>query len=260
MNAEIKNELTVDERREKILGLLNQKGKVRVGELSKLFAISEVTIRIDLSELETAGMVERVHGGAISVSKAYYSMSLQERMRTNETEKRRIARAVAGMVSDGDTIMLNSGTTTLFTVQELHNIRDLTIVTNSIAIAKEVGHKGYNIIVLGGCYNAQYQFTYGDDTINQLRKYKADKLILAVDGISADDGIATYLHFEAEVDKQMISRVKRTIVVADYAKVGRVSFANIDTVSVIDTLVTDTRANPDDVRALIDKGLEVQQV
>ena len=254
-------ELDIEERRKKIMEILTQEGKVKVVELSKRFGISEVTIRSDLSELEAAGMLERIHGGAISTHKAYYNMSLHDRMRTNEDEKRKIAQACASLISDGDTIMINSGTTTLYVLQELKSLKNLTVVTNSITIAQEVGHyKGIYVILLGGNLNPQYQFTYGDDTINQLKKYKADKLILSVDGISAEEGVTTYLHLEAEVNRQMISRVNKTIVVADYTKLGRTSFAYIDSLESIDAVITDRRANQDEVKLIVKRGVEVRLV
>jgi len=260
--TEIKaEELNIEDRRNKILDILTQQGKVRVTELSKLFGISEVTIRNDLSELENAGLLERVHGGAVSTYRAYYNMSLHERMKTNEEEKREIAREVAALVSDGDALMSNSGTTTLFVIQELKNIKNLTIVTNSIAISQEIGHyKNINVILLGGNLNPQYQFTYGDDAISQLKRYKADKLILSVDGISAEEGITTYFHLEAEVNRQMIARANKTLIVADYTKVGRASFSHINSIDCVDYLVTNRKANQDEIEALRERGIEVRLV
>jgi DeoR/GlpR family transcriptional regulator of sugar metabolism len=254
-------ELNIEERRNRILEILTQQGKVKVNELSKLFGISEVTIRNDLSELEAIGMLERTHGGAISTYKAYYNMSITERMRTNEDEKRKIASAVASMISDVDTIMINSGTTTLFVVQELKNIKNLTIVTNSIPISLEtVNYRDFDVILLGGNFNTRDQFTYGDDVLNQLKRYRANKLILSVDGINSEDGISTYHHLEAEVNRQMMARVNKTIVVADYTKIGRTSFAHIAPIENIDILVTNQKANSDEINLIRDRGVEVKLV
>lgn len=252
-------EMSIDNRRSKIIDILNREGKVKVTELSKLFGISEVTIRNDLSELEAAGLLERVHGGAISTYKAYYNMSFVDRMKTNEADKRKIASVVASMISDGDTIIVSSGTTTLFAVQELKSVKNLTVVTNSLAVCQEIGHyTNIHVILLGGNFNPQYQFTYGDDTINQLKKYKADKLILSADGVSAEGGVTTYHYLEAEVNRQMIARVNKTIVTADCTKIGRVSFAYIDSIGSVDYLVTDNRANQDEIKSIIEKGIEVK--
>lgn len=260
--ADIKiEELSVDDRRNKILELINRNGKVKVIELSKLFGISEVTIRNDLSELENAGILERIHGGAISTNKAYYNMSLHDRMRTNEDEKRNIAFEVASLITDGDTVIINSGTTTLFAVQELKNIKNLTLLTNSLPIAQEASnYNNIHVIMLGGDINPQYKFTYGDDTLNQLKKYKADKLILAADGVSAMEGVTTYHHLEAEVNRQMIVRVNKTIIVADYTKIGRASFAKIDSLDNVDILITNNKANKDELDAIRDKGIEIRLV
>jgi DeoR family fructose operon transcriptional repressor len=254
-------EMNIENRRGRILELLTQKGKVRVIELSKLFGISEVTIRSDLSELEEAGLLERVHGGAVSTYKAYYNMSFYDRMKTNEPEKREIAAACASMISDGDTLMINSGTTTLFTVQELKNVKNLTIVTNSVSIAQEaVNYDKANVILLGGNFNSQYQFTYGDDTVNQLKKYKADKLILSADGVSAQEGVTTYHHLESEVNRQMILRAKKTIVVADYTKIGRESFTYIDSINNVDYVITNRNANANELEIIKENGVEIRLV
>jgi 23S rRNA pseudoU1915 N3-methylase RlmH len=128
--------LTSLERRNKILELLNESGKVTVNELSSIFKISNVAIRQDLTELEKQGMLTRVHGGAITSYKSYYDMSLMQRLNTNSNEKVSIGKKINEMVKDNDTIMMNAGTTPIFVMRELSDKR-LTIVTNSIALAVE---------------------------------------------------------------------------------------------------------------------------
>ncbi len=261
MTQENFEELNVDERRARILAILNQEGKVKVAELSKLFGISEVTIRTDLSELENAGMLERVHGGAVSTYRPYYNMTLHDRAKTNVDEKKRIAQEVASMISDGDTVIVTSGTTTLFVVQELKNLKNLTIITNSVSVSQELGnYRNANVILLGGNFNPQYQYTYGEDTICQLKRYKADKLILSADGIDCEEGITICHHFEAEVNRQMIARVNKIIVAADYTKIGRTDFAYIDSVDSMDILVTNENANHKEIGELIKRGIEVRTV
>ncbi|NSW90187.1 MAG: DeoR/GlpR transcriptional regulator [Firmicutes bacterium] len=251
-------EYGTEERRNKILEILTQQGKVKVNQLSKLFGISEVTIRNDLTRLESMGLLERVHGGAISNYRSYYRMSVSDRMKANAEEKKKIAAAVASMISDDDTLMISSGTTTLYVLQELKDVKNLTIVTNAIYYSQESTHlKDFNVILLGGILNLRDQFTYGDDVINQLNRYKADKLILSVDGINSEDGISTYQYLESEINRQMIARAKKTIVVADYTKVGRTSFALISPLENVDMLVTNQNANEDEIREIRDRGVEV---
>ncbi|MGI2293693.1 DeoR/GlpR family DNA-binding transcription regulator [Paenibacillus sp. GXUN7292] len=255
-------ELNIEERRKKILELLHQEGKVKVVELSKLFAISEVTIRGDLDALEKEGLLERVHGGATSQYRTYYNMNFHDRMETNEEEKRRVAVEAASMINDGDTIILGSGTTPLYVVRELKDKKNIIIITNSLSVAQEAGHnKNIKfILLLGGNFNTEYQFTSGDDAISQLGIYKADKLILSSDGVSAEYGVTTYHHLEAELNRQMIARVSKTIVVADYTKIGRASFAHIIGTDKVDCLITNQNANKDELAAFMDRGIEVRLV
>lgn len=255
-------EFNIEERRKKILELLHQEGKVKVIELSKLFAISEVTIRGDLDALEKEGLLERVHGGATNQYRTYYNMQFHDRMVTNEEEKRKVAIEAASMINDGDTIILGSGTTPLCVLRELKDKKNIIIITNSLSVAQEAGHnKNIKFVVLlGGNINSEYQFTSGDDAISQLSMYKADKLILSSDGVNAEYGVTTYHHLEAELNRQMIARVGKTIVVADYTKVGRTSFAHIVGAEKIDCLITNENANQDELAALMERGVEVRLV
>ncbi len=255
------DDLSIDERRKRIVEKLNSEGKVRVADLSAEFGISEVTIRNDLDGLEKQGFLERVHGGAVSTYRAYYNMDLYERAKTNEAEKRCIGEAVAKLVCPGDTLLVNSGTTTLYVVQSLRDIKNLTVVTNSVAVAQESDrYRNMEIVLLGGNINAQYQFTYGDDTLNQLKKYRVDKLILSVDGVSAEEGISTGFLSEAEVDRQMIRRANKVIIATDYTKIGRVSFANIDPIDSTDYLVTNANAVKSELELISQRNVEIVTV
>ncbi len=254
----ISNEISIDVRRQKILELLEKNGKVRVSELSRLFDISDVTIRLDLTELEKSGLLERIHGGAVSTNKAYYNMNFSERISRFEKEKREIAKAAAEKIQDNDTVIMNSGTTTYFIAQELKKKKALTVVTNSISIAQELAHlPNFNIILLGGSYNYQYQFTYGDDTIRQLQNYKTDKLILCVDGVSNAFGLTTQHYQEAEVNRVMLGRVNQVIVVADFSKIGRENFATISSLEAVDTLITNHSANREELASISGMGIDV---
>ena len=148
--------MVADERRQKILEMVSQNGSVKVTELSKIFNTSEVTIRTDLADMEYKGLLTRVHGGAVSSYKPYYSMSLNQRLSTNQSQKEIIAEKIAGMIENNDTIMINSGTTTLMVFRALPQDFNLSIVTNSISIALEgTANPNYNIILLGGLINSK---------------------------------------------------------------------------------------------------------
>lgn len=253
-----RDDVDVDERRRRILEILERESKVRVVDLSRRFSISEVTIRNDLGELEEAGLLERVHGGAVRSHKAYYSMTLKERMRTNEAEKRRIAAHISSLISEGDTLMMDSGTTTLYLAKELKGIKDLTLVTNSLAVAEELGYRDdAHVILIGGSLDPRYQFTYGDDAVCQLRKYKADIMVVSADGASVEDGLTTHHYHEAEVSRQMMARANKAIAAVDFSKVGRGSFAHIADVKALDVLVTDDKADREELERIRASGVKV---
>ena len=245
--------MTAEDRRRAILDIINKDGSVRVAKLSRLFDISEVTIRADLADMEYKGLLSRVHGGAVSSYKPYYTMDLNQRMATNKEEKIVIAKKIASMTEENDTIMLNSGTTTLLVFRSLPRDRHLSIVTNSIAIALEAAdNPNFNIILLGGLINSQYQFTFGDDANRQLKNYHADKLVLSVDGIDAENGFTTYYDKEAEIDRIMLEQSQLRIVAADFSKFNRTAFTKISDMGLADYIVTNEDA-PDNIKQIITK-------
>ncbi len=250
--------LRIDRRRQQILEKLTRDGRVRVSELSNTMAVSEVTIRHDLKVLENNGLLERVPGGAVaqvvSLSNGYY----RQRKTSNINEKKRIAARAAGLIQDGETLLINSGTTSLLTAQELKRHQRLSILTNSLAIAMELGdYPSFRVILLGGEINTHYAFTHSSDALVQLSKYKADKAILSVDGVDSRHGISTYHAEEAEINGAMIQRSHQTIIVADSSKLGRESFNNFSRLNSVDFLVTNHDADEDQLRAIRACGVDV---
>ncbi|MFA5341268.1 MAG: DeoR/GlpR family DNA-binding transcription regulator [Clostridia bacterium] len=251
-------EITVEERKEKILDMLSRNGKVKVNELSRIFNVSEVTIRLDLSDLEENGLLSRVYGGAVSSYKNYYNMSFKQRAVENENEKKLIASKAAQMIKENDTIMMNSGTTTLFVYRAFSKTMHLTIITNSVAIAQEAsGNDNHKIILLGGSVNTDYQFTWGDDTLNQLSAYHADKSVLSVDGVNISSGLTTYYNQEREITLQMITASNQSIITADYSKIGRTALSKITSADKADYIVTNVNALREEIQELMDNGLKI---
>lgn len=250
--------MTSDERKKQISEMIQATGKVKVTELSSIFNVSEVTIRTDLAEMENQGLLSRIHGGAIYSYKPYYSMNLNQRLETNQSEKVEIAEKISKLISPNDTIMLNSGTTTLLTFRKFPAEYNLNIVTNSISIALEASsNPNYNVVLVGGSVNTKYQFTYGTDAINQLKKYRADKLILSVDGIDIENGFTTYYDKEADIDRIMLERSRTCIIAADGSKFNHSAFVNISDISVADVIVTNGRCNKNFLSELKDTGIEI---
>jgi len=172
-------------------------------------------------------------------------MNLSQRLETNQSEKVKIAEKVATLINPNDTIMMNSGTTTLFTFRKFPSTYNLNFVTNSISIALEASdNPNYNVILVGGSINTKYQFSYGADAIKQLRNYHADKLILSMDGVDPEHGFSTYYDKEAEIDRVMIEQSDCYIIVADSSKFYRTAFAKISEIDAADYIITN--ATPDE--------------
>ena len=232
--------MTSEERKQKILEILNKENTVKVNALSKYFKTSEVTIRSDLADMESKGLLSRIHGGAISSYKPYYTMNSNQRISANQPQKTIVAKKISSMIENNDTVMINSGTTTLLAFRMLPENINLSIVTNSVAIALEAAENpNYNIVLLGGCINSKYQFSFGSDAMHQLKKYHADKLILSVDGIDIKSGLSTYYDKEAEIARLMLEQSDLKIVAADSSKFNRSAFAKISDLNVVDYIVTD---------------------
>ncbi|MBR5518440.1 MAG: DeoR/GlpR transcriptional regulator [Clostridia bacterium] len=250
-----------DKRKDKILEILKKNGTVRVTNLSKTLNVSEVTVRNYLTDMESKGLLARVHGGAIFSYRPYYSMNLNQRLETNRQIKERIAKKAANLVKPNDTVMLNAGTTTLLAFRYLPYDYNLNIVTNSISIALEgSGNPNYNIVLIGGTINSKFQFTYGEDAIEILKKYHADKLILSVDGVDMKNGFSTYYAEETQVDKAMIEQSDSCIIVADNSKFDKNAFSKVYDLNVADYIVTDKEFNTKDAKIMSKLGIKIIEV
>lgn len=198
------------------------------------------------------------HVGAISSYKPYCSMNFNQRLETNYSEKNIIAQKTAKMIEPNDTIMLNTGTTTLLVFRHLPADYHLNIITNSISIALEASaNPNYNIVLIGGSVNPKYQFTFGSDATAVLKNYYADKLILSVDGIDFNGGFSTYYNEEVDVDKQMIEQSSVSIIAADCSKFKRNALVKIADLSTADFIVTTYEPNKNENAVFYDNGITV---
>jgi len=250
--------MAADNRKQQILDLLKTNGSVKVTELSELLDVSEVTVRNYLADMESKGLLSRIHGGAVSSYKPYYSMNMTQRLETNQTAKVEIAQKIADMIEPNDTIMLNSGTTTLLTFRKFPVDYNLNIVTNSIAIALEASsNPNYNVVLVGGSINTKYQFSYGSDAIAQLKNYHAEKLILSVDGVDIKHGFTTYYNKEVTLDQVMIEQSDLRIIAADSSKICNNAFAKISDLSVADCIVTNSIPDENFLKKIKAMGIEI---
>ena len=253
------NKLKIDIRRNKILEQLRADGKVSVAKLSAELGATQVTIRNDLDSLERDGYLVRIQGGAVCVPKNEHEDALVKVSEiTNLREKRAIAKTVATMIRDGDTLFINSGTTSWCVADALHMRKNLNVVTNSLAIATRLGLiPSFRVSLLGGDINARYGFTSGGNAHEQLGRYRADWAILSVEGISEKGGITTYHAEESVLDRMMMAGAGRVVVAADHSKLGKVGFARVCECSEHLHLVTDSHAPADQLDTLKAAGIHL---
>lgn len=250
-----------EERRRAILQILSRESRLVVGDLARQLEISQVTIRKDLAEMHSEGMVHRTHGGALPVEGgAFEDPTLREKEKLYRNEKLHIAAAAAGMVKEGQVVILDSGTTTTAIARALRNFRQLTILTNAVNIAVELAGTAIEIILTGGALRKNSFSLVGPIPEEALRRLNADILFLGVDGIDVRYGLSTPNLLEANVNRAMVEAAKRTVVVCDSSKFGRRSLSHILPLSALREIITDRGVAKGDLLALKEAGIEVTLV
>ncbi len=251
---------TVD-RRDEILDVLSRNGKVYVSDLSKKFSVSKVTLRNDLKRLEQDGFLRRIHGGALKTHQVAVDLALAEKEKKHAEEKRMISRVAAEMIEDGDTIILDSGTTTMEIARSIKNRTGITVITNALNIAMELANQqGIEVIIAGGNLREKSFALVGPHAEHLLSEYYADKFFLGVDGFSSRYGVTTPNIMEARLNRIMVEHAREVIVVTDSSKFGKRSLSLIVTIDKIDRVITDKDIPEDELAALQKAGKEVISV
>jgi DeoR family transcriptional regulator, aga operon transcriptional repressor len=249
------------ERRDSIIQLIQEHGKVRVDDLSERFDVSSVTIRNDLDFLEKKGICHRTHGGALIRKNVYEDPTLEEKQKRAKKEKELIGEKAAEFIEDGDSILFDSGSTTLEIAHRLTGIKNLTIMTNSLNIAlKLLNSNGMNIMMTGGTIRKESYSMVGPDAENSINKYYFDKLFLGVDGLDIDYGLTTPNPMEAQLNRLMVERSQEVIAVTDSSKFGRKSFSHICDIDSINTLITDKNISTEFEKELLKRNVNVIKV
>lgn len=234
------------ERRNKIIQKIESEGSVRVDELSDEFDVSSVTIRNDLDFFEEKGLIHRTYGGALLRNNVYNDPSIEEKKKINIEEKKRIAEYAADLIKDGESIILDSGSTTREIALRLKEKKNLTIMTNAINIALELaGCNNLEIMLTGGVLRDKSYSLVGPDAERTMQNYYFDKLFLGVDGMDFEHGLTTFHPLEAQLNRIMVERSNNVIAVTDSSKFTRHSFSYICDLNHINTLVTDKNISPD---------------
>jgi DeoR family transcriptional regulator, fructose operon transcriptional repressor len=245
-------------RRDQELQLVQARGQVSVDELARHFAVSDDTIRRDLQDLERRRLLLRTHGGAISAALLVHRETpFLSRANANADAKARIGRTAARLISDGETLILNAGSTTLAFAASLGSRRNLTIVTNNVAMLSVLPDEAIqSVYLLGGEYRRTLGSTVGAVGFSS-GSISVDTAVIGVTGLTARDGLSATFLEEAQMVARMITCARRTIVVADASKFDFNAFAQIAPLSAIDILVTNASPPTELGRALSEANAEV---
>ncbi len=250
--------LLAEPRRMKILEWLQEEGSARVRDLSVAFAVSEATIRQDLERLDNDGFVVREHGGAYlkSVPQQVQSMSLQHL--THMDAKKRIGRAAAALVGNGDTIILDSGSTTTEIANALTGHQNLNVITNAINIALTLGAlPSMSVHLSGGLFKAPTLSVTGEKSGDFFTGIFAEKLFLATAAVSFEAGLTFPAMADLYVKRAMIKAASKVYLVADSSKIGRTSFSSLGPIDLIGGFITDEGISDADRAEFERRGIEV---
>jgi len=252
--------LLVEERRRRILEMLDGQERVTVDELVGRFGVSAVTIRGDLDALAGAGVVVRSHGGALRRVEAPEDVPITVKETLHHAEKVRIGHAASQMIKDGETVILDSGTTTMEIARQIKflKLKSVNVITNALNVAMELASLPHvRLIMIGGILRQMSYSFSGPHAEQTLRGLHADRLFLGVDGMDPDIGLMTPDVLEAQLNAVMIQVSRETVVVADSTKFQRRSLSVIARIEVVHRVITDSGAAPEMVSALRARNVEV---
>lgn len=249
-----------EERQEGMAALVSRRGRMSVAELAAEFDVTTETVRRDLTVLERAGLIRRVHGGAVPTSALpVIEAALAERDLSHPAEKDRIARAAVGLLPDGDaTVLLDAGSTTARVAGSLPRDRRLTVFTHAVPVAARLASSSnVELHVLPGRVRRTTHAAVGDETVIALGRLRADVAFLGTNGVSAGHGLSTPDTAEAAVKRAMVAAARRVIVLADSSKLGQELTVSFAPLSDVDVLVTDSGIADTHKGMLTDAGVEV---
>ena len=244
----------VEERKHRILTALHRTPAVRVSELSRTLRVSTASIRRDLSDLERAGLLKRTHGGAVTRHLAAVEPSLAEKQDQYHREKAAIGALAAGFIEEGDTVLLDAGSTTRHIAHELRHRRGVIVVTNALNIAWELASSDLEVVLTGGQLRRGILSQVGPLAEHAIASLHVDKLFLAANGVDVQKGVTTPSLIEAQTKRSMLPRATRVILVADHTKFGRVTFSRICGLDQVHDVVTDDGLPQSIAHAVADAG------
>ena len=250
--------LSQQERMQEVLRMLETRDSVHVAELSKAFAVSEVTVRSDLSELARQGLVARVRGGVRPLQRGQSELGFDFRLRLEVERKRAIAKAAATLVEEGQAIALDSSTTAYYLALELRTKKELVVVTNGLLIAAALADApGISVLVTGGMLRLHAMSLVGDLGAEALRGTRISRGFLGARGLAIDDGLMDLNPDEVRIKREMASVCERVIGIVDGTKWHRTALLPFVATDQVDAIVTDTGAPSEEVEAWRGRDVEI---
>ena len=247
-----------NQRKEKIIEMLKEDGSAKVAELARIFKVTEVTIRQDLEKLETEGLIIREHGGAYLKNVADQVQSFSLANQDNLDKKAIIARKCLDFIEDGDTIILDSGSTTTEIAKLLRGHKNLTVITNALNIALLLGiEPNIEVIMTGGEFKPPTLSLTGQKAADFFKGLNVQKLFLATAGISLKSGLTYPSISDLVVKKAMIEAAETTYLVADSTKMGKNALASLGALSLIDYIITDEEIEEKHKQVFKDNEIEL---
>lgn len=247
------------ERRKRILERLSSDGAVMVSKLSTELGVTEETVRRDLEKLEAEELLRRTHGGALSMDEGSHELSFERRKGLNVESKQALAKKAAEYIASGDTIFLDASTTTFYISKEIKNMKNVTVITNSIRVINELaGVDGIKVIAVGGIVSNN-QSLVGAMTENYITEnYFADKMFFSSKGIGENAVVLESNEQECFIKQRMIKNARIRYYLCDKSKMGRVGYMKLTSFGEIDYLVTDIEKVSDFLRETLDEnGVEI---
>lgn len=250
--------MLVAERRKKIIDIVNNKKSIRVTELSKIFSVTEETIRRDLEKLERDDELIRSHGGALSIVKSDTTeIPYFKREITNMEEKKAIAKEAIKFISKGDKIFLDASTTAWYMAKALPDL-SLTVVTNSIKVTMELGSKkNIKVIATGGELLRKSLSFVGSKAEETIESYHVDKAFISCKALHPTFGLSESDEQQAVVKSKMIHNASQSYIMVDFSKFGLKSFSSIGSIKLVERIITDDKMSQEAISFFEDRSIPV---
>jgi DeoR family transcriptional regulator, aga operon transcriptional repressor len=249
-----------------ILEALARSERILVEELCSEFGSSPATIRRDLEILEQQGLLIRDHGGAVPVAPFFYSAfaedsSFQEQVSRQQHEKKRIAVAASELVQDGETVTISAGTTTTQVARSISFNKRVTLFTNAVNVAMELGRRrNLTVHLTGGVMRGSWFSLVGSEAIESAQRVIVDRAFLSVSGINPEAGLTDFHPEEAAVNRVFLAQARKRVIVADHTKFSVLASHVVTGLKNVDMIITGTETRDDQVQPYVEKGIEVLRV